>query len=149
MNGELVTVPLHEVAHSRTGDKGNRLNASLIAYDPEAYKYLHKQVTAERVAEVFAVRGAITVRRYELPNLAAFNFVIDDVLEGGVNGSLNLDGHGKTLSFLLLTLAVTVPAALVRRGGLRDSAKPFIGSQEEAGDVESSPLTRASAKEAP
>lgn len=110
-----ITVPLHEVAHSRTGDKGNRLNASLIAYDPIAYLYLAAQVTAERVSELFSIRGPVMARRYDLPNLSAFNFVIDDVLEGGVNGSLNLDGHGKTLSFLLLTLNVQVPRSIVRR----------------------------------
>ena len=120
MTEGLVTVPLHEVAHSRTGDKGNRLNASLIAYDPEAYPHLAAQVTVERVADLFSLRGAVSVRRYDLPKLAAFNFVIDDVLEGGVNGSLNLDGHGKTLSFLLLTLAVDVPYSLVSRGKGRE-----------------------------
>lgn len=116
MSEGFVTVPLHEVAHSRTGDKGNRLNASLVAYDPVAYPYLAAQVTVDRVADLFSIRGAVSVRRYDLPKLAAFNFVIDDVLEGGVNGSLNLDGHGKTLSFLLLTLSVDVPYSLIARG---------------------------------
>lgn len=114
MNETLVTVPLHAVAHSRTGDKGNRLNASLIAYQPALYPCLAAQVTAERVAGLFSLRGPVRVRRYDLPKLSAFNFVIDDVLEGGVNGSLNLDGHGKTLSFLLLTLAVQIPPAMLR-----------------------------------
>jgi len=108
-----VTIPLHDIAHSRTGDKGNRLNASLIAYDPAAFVHLQEQVTAARVAELFSIRGFVKVTRYELPKLSALNFVIDDVLEGGVNGSLNLDGHGKTLSFLLLSLRVNVPADLV------------------------------------
>jgi len=66
------------------------------------------------VHELFRHRGATGVRRYELPLIAAFNFVIDDVLEGGVNGSLNLDGHGKTHSFRLLELPVRVPARFVR-----------------------------------
>ena len=61
-----------------------------------------RQVTAERVAEAFAARKPTRVVRYDLPKLAAFNFVLDDVLEGGVNASLGLDGHGKSLSFLLL-----------------------------------------------
>ena len=108
-----IKVRLHEVAHSRTGDKGNRLNASLIPYDPAIYPHLARQVTPSRVADLFSIRGPVNVVRYDLPKLGAFNFVVDDVLEGGVNGSLNLDGHGKTLSFLLLTLEVEVPANLV------------------------------------
>lgn len=109
------TVPLHQIAHSRTGDKGNRLNASLIVYSADAYGYVAAQVTPHRVAELFSFRGPVVVRRYDLPLIHAFNFVIDDVLEGGVNGSLNLDGHGKTLSFLLLTLPVRVPVTLLDR----------------------------------
>jgi hypothetical protein len=102
-------VPLHEVAHSRAGDKGNRCNISVIAFDPSAYQVLLDQVTPDRVLQFFAHRGATGVRRYELPWIAALNLVIDDVLEGGVNGALNLDGHGKTLAYHLLALEVDVP----------------------------------------
>lgn len=111
---ELVEVPLHSVAHGRAGDKGNRLNISLFPYDAELYPLLVRQVTAERVHDLFRHRGATGVRRYELPLIAGLNFVIDDVLEGGINGSLNLDGHGKTHSFRLLSLPVRVPARFVR-----------------------------------
>lgn len=114
---QTVRVRLHEVCHARTGDKGNRLNVSLIPYHAEAFETLRSQVTEQRILELFAHRGATAVRRYELPNLPAFNFVIDDVLQGGVNASLNLDGHGKTLSFLVLTLEVDVPSSLTRHGG--------------------------------
>lgn len=103
------SVRLHEIAHARTGDKGNRANISLIAYEPEWYDLLVDQVTPERVRQAFAHRGATHVVRYELPRLGALNFVIDDVLEGGVNGSLNLDGHGKSLSFHLLSERIDVP----------------------------------------
>lgn len=102
-------VPLHAVAHSRAGDKGNRLNLSLIPYDPAHYSALAEQVTEERVLALFRHRGASRVTRHDLPLLHAFNFVVDDVLEGGVNGSLNLDGHGKTHSFRLLALTVRLP----------------------------------------
>lgn len=102
-------VPLHAVAHSRAGDKGNRLNLSLIPYDPAHYALLAEQVTEARVLALFRHRGAMRVVRYDLPLLQAFNFVVDDVLEGGVNGSLNLDGHGKTHSFRLLSLTVRMP----------------------------------------
>jgi len=106
---ELVEVPLHRIAHGRAGDKGDRLNVSVIAYQAEHYPLLREQVTAERVAELFAHRRAGRIRRYELPRLWALNFVIDDVLEGGVNDALNLDGHGKSNSFLVLSLMVRVP----------------------------------------
>lgn len=102
-------VALHAVAHSRAGDKGNRLNLSLIPYDPAHYAPLAEQVTAARVLELFRHRGATACVRHDLPLLHAFNFVLDEVLEGGVNGALNLDGHGKTLSFRLLALTVRLP----------------------------------------
>jgi hypothetical protein len=107
-----VPVRLHEVAHARAGDKGNRLNISLIPYDATLYPVLAEQVTEERVFSLFRHRGATRVVRYDLPTIAAFNFVIDDMLEGGVNSSLNLDGHGKSNSFRLLSLIVEVPANL-------------------------------------
>lgn len=113
MNGDsLIRVPLHEVAHGRTGDKGNRVNISVIPYRDEAWPFLLEQVTEERVRAWFAHKGAGKTVRYELPNLPALNFVIDDVLQGGVNASLNLDGHGKSLAFHLLALPVEVPARL-------------------------------------
>ena len=117
-----ITIPLHAVAHARAGDKGNRSNISLIPYLPEAFEHLVAQVTEERVLAVFAHKGARAVRRYLLPRLPAMNFVIDDALEGGVNASLCLDGHGKALSFLLLgDICVRVPVECVpapRRPGV-------------------------------
>ena len=110
-----VEARLHEIAHARAGDKGNRSNISLIPYDPEAWPVLLEQATEARVLALFAARGATRVTRHELPNLPALNFVIDDALQGGVNAALNLDQHGKTLSFLLLSLPVTVPRRLLRR----------------------------------
>ena len=101
-------VRLNDIANARTGDKGNRLNLVLVCRDPAHYAAVAAQGTAERVAEVFAARKPTRVVRYDLPKLAAFNFVLDDVLEGGVNASLGLDGHGKSLSFLLADLTVTI-----------------------------------------
>jgi len=103
------TVALRALAHGRTGDKGNRSNISVIALDARDYDLLVQQVTEARVAGLFAHRRPSAVRRYLLPKLAAMNFVIDDVLDGGVNGSLNLDSHGKALAFLLLELPITLP----------------------------------------
>ena len=109
---DLVEVKLIEVAHARTGDKGNISNISLIPYTPEIYPLLLEQVTEARVLERFRHKGATGCTRYELPNLPALNFVIADALEGGVNNALNLDLHGKTLSYHLLGMTVRVPRRL-------------------------------------
>lgn len=104
----MARVPLQTIANARSGDKGNRLNIALVCRDPVHYAAVATQVTAERVAQAFAHRKPARVVRYDLPKLAAFNFVLDDVLEGGVNASLGLDGHGKALSFLLLAIEVDI-----------------------------------------
>ncbi len=95
---------LRELAHARTGDKGDVSNISVIAYHPIDYAFLVEQVTTDRVRAHFAgfVRG--TVRRYEIPGLDALNFVIEGALGGGVTRSLSLDQHGKSLSSSLLDM---------------------------------------------
>ena len=113
MNPTDLTVPLYRLAHGRTGDKGDRSNISVIAWHPALWDVLVQQVTEEAVARQFAARGPTRVTRYLLPQLQAMNFVLDGVLDGGVNDALNLDSHGKALSFLLLDLPVRMPAALV------------------------------------
>jgi hypothetical protein len=115
------SVKLHEIANARSGDKGNRLNIALVCRDPAHYDAIARQVTAERVKEIFAARKPTQVVRYDLPKLAAFNFVLDDVLEGGVNASLGLDGHGKSLSFLLLEMDVQIDAGAASRSATNKS----------------------------
>jgi len=109
----VTAVALYRLAHGRTGDKGDRSNISVIALRPEAYDVLVQQVTEARVAALFAHRRPTVVKRYLLPRLGAMNFVIDGVLDGGVNGSLNLDTHGKALAFLLLEMTIDVPPHLL------------------------------------
>ena len=99
-------IPLHQLAHGRTGDKGNIVNISVIAYRAEDYPLLVAQVTPERVAAHFGHRRPTSVQRHLLPNIAAMNFVLHDVLDGGVNDSLNLDSHGKALAFHLLAMNI-------------------------------------------
>jgi hypothetical protein len=111
----MASVPLHLIAHGRTGDKGNRSNISVIAYRPEAFPFIAEQLTEARVAAAFRHRRPSAVKRYLLPKMHAMNFVLDGVLDGGVNDSLNLDSHGKTLSFLVLDIEIEVPDDLVRR----------------------------------
>jgi hypothetical protein len=105
-------VPLYRAAHGRTGDKGNRSNISVIAWHPALWNLLVEQLSEAAVARQFAHRHPSRVTRHLLPQLQAMNFVLDDVLDGGVNDALNLDSHGKALSFLLLDLPIRVPAEL-------------------------------------
>lgn len=109
----IITVPLYRAAHGRTGDKGNRSNISVIAWHPALWDLLVHQVTEAAVAAQFAHRRPTRVTRHLLPRLHAMNLVLDEVLDGGVNDALNLDSHGKALSFRLLELPIRVPQALL------------------------------------
>lgn len=109
----IITVPLYRAAHGRTGDKGNRSNISVVAWHPALWDLLLAQVTEAAVAAQFAHRRPTRVTRHLLPRLHAMNFVLDEVLDGGVNDALNLDSHGKALSFRLLELPIEVPQALL------------------------------------
>ena len=97
---------LWEIAHSRTGDKGNISNLSLIAYDIKDFPLLKEKITAERVKKHFQdiVKGEVI--RYEMPQLGAFNFVMYDALGGGVTRTLSMDLHGKGLSSFLLDMEI-------------------------------------------
>jgi hypothetical protein len=101
-------VSLLELAHARSGDKGDTANVGLIALSPEIYPILVREVTAERVKEHFGpmVKGA--VERFELPNLSALNFLLHESLGGGGTRSLMTDAQGKTFSTALLRMWVDV-----------------------------------------
>jgi len=107
-----IDVPLYRLAHSRTGDKGDISNLSVIAWRPDCYEILVDAVTESRVAEWFSARQPSRVTRYLVPSLHAMNLVLEGVLDGGVNDALNLDTHGKGLSFWLLDMPVRVPETL-------------------------------------
>jgi hypothetical protein len=100
---------LRDIAHSRTGDKGDICNISVIARRAEDYALLCETVTAARVRDHFGgiVQGEVV--RYELPGIAALNFVLHGALGGGVTRSLRLDAHGKSLSSRLLDLEIQGP----------------------------------------
>jgi len=97
---------LLDIAHSRTGDKGNISNVSLIAYNSKDYAILCEKITADKVKKHFRdiVKGDVI--RYELPNIHALNFVMYDALGGGVTRSLSIDMHGKGLSSYLLNMEI-------------------------------------------
>jgi hypothetical protein len=97
---------LRAIAHGRAGDKGRRVNLSVIAFDPADYAHIAREVTVERVAAHLADLISGPVVRYELPQLAALNFVLERPPGGGVTETLALDPHGKSLSAALLDLEI-------------------------------------------
>ncbi len=104
---------LIDIAHAKSGDKGDSVNIGLIARDRSNYALLAREVTADRVAEHFAGICLGEVRRYELPNLWAINFVLHNTLGGGGTVSLKLDAQGKTIASAMLLMNVEVPDDLV------------------------------------
>ena len=97
---------LHDIAHARTGDKGDTSNISVIAYDPANWSLIREAVTSARVAAHFGTFRESSVTRYEVPQLHALNFVIRGALTGGVTRSLALDAHGKCLASVLLDMDI-------------------------------------------
>ncbi|WP_066400528.1 AtuA-related protein [Neobacillus mesonae] len=100
------TVKLIDIAHSRTGDKGDTLNISLIPYNEADYEWLGEKVSPQKVKEHLKniVKGKVT--RYDLPNIKAYNFVCEQSLMGGVTTSLAIDTHGKSISSALLEMEI-------------------------------------------
>jgi len=110
---EIVTVPLSELAHARSGDKGDMANIGVIARAPEIYPWLVDVLTAEVVKKYFAGICRGDVERHEVPNLWALNFLLGESLGGGGTVSLRLDAQGKTLSHALLAMPVRASRALI------------------------------------
>lgn len=106
-------VRLFDVAHARSGDKGNRCNIGVIAHRPELYPVLLRELTAARVKTHFGALCRGPVERYELPNLGALNFVLHDALDGGGLASLRLDRQGKSYGYALLRMEIDVPDELL------------------------------------
>lgn len=97
---------LREIAHSRTGDKGNISVISVIAYNDKDYPILKEIVTADKVKAYFQGIVQGEVARYELDGISALNFVMQDALGGGVTRSLSTDAHGKSLAYALLEMEI-------------------------------------------
>ena len=108
-------VRLVDIAHARSGDKGDTANVGVIAMRPEWYELLARELTERRVADHF--RGVITgsVKRFELPNLSALNFLLHGALDGGGTLSLKTDAQGKVFSTALLRMVLDVPEPEARR----------------------------------
>lgn len=99
---------LRDIAHARTGDKGNTSNLSVFVYDGDHYEAIAAQLTGEYLKREFGDLLTGDITRYELPQLNGLNFVMRNALEGGVNESLNLDGHGKSWSSMVLDLEIEI-----------------------------------------
>jgi hypothetical protein len=116
-------VRLLDVAHARSGDKGDTANVGLIALKAEWYPLLERYVTRERVASHFARVIHGEVERYELPNLWALNFLLHGALGGGGTVSLKTDAQGKVFSTALLRMQIEVPDAEAKKLGLPSSGQ--------------------------
>ena len=100
---------LLEIAHARSGDKGNHANIGVIAYDDRGFELLRNALTADVVKEFFEPMAPSKVERFELPGIRAFNFLLHDVLGGGGSRSLRIDSQGKTLASVLMEIEIAVP----------------------------------------
>jgi hypothetical protein len=114
----MARVKLLQIAHARSGDKGDTANVGLIALKPDFYPFLVEQVTADRVKKHFDGICFGAVERFELPNLGALNFLLHESLDGGGTLSLKTDAQGKTYSAALLRMEIDVPDELLSKDPL-------------------------------
>ncbi|MBS0209942.1 MAG: hypothetical protein JSS27_13420 [Planctomycetes bacterium] len=105
-------ITLSEIAHSRSGDKGNHANIGVVAHTPAGYEWLCEHLTVERVAEYFRGLEPTRVERFELPRIGALNFVLYNVLGGGASLSLRMDTQGKLLGTAIAQLPLPRPEHL-------------------------------------
>jgi hypothetical protein len=111
---DLAEVPLLQVAHARSGDKGNSSNIAIFCRKPEYMPWLRTQLTAERIAAHFAAVAEGPVERFEAPGLSAFNFLIQNALGGGGMASARIDPQGKAYGQRALEMMVRVPRRWLR-----------------------------------
>ncbi len=105
-------VPLSQIAHTRSGDKGDMCNIGVIAFEEKHYPVLVREVTAERVKRHFGELVKGQVERFELPNLGALNFLLHQALGGGGTVSLRTDAQGKTFGAALLGMEIELPPGI-------------------------------------
>jgi hypothetical protein len=106
----MTNIALSDIAHGRSGDKGNHANVAVIAYTQAGYDWLRQHLTAEVVAAYFAPMAPSRVERYEAANVWGLNFLLYDILAGGASQSLRIDSQGKTLALTLLQMPIERPA---------------------------------------
>lgn len=111
---------LGAIAHARSGDKGSNANIGVIAYSEKGYRFLEQYLTKERVVHFFSALNLQSVKRYELPNLGALNFILEGVLSGGGSRSLRIDAQGKALGQAILEMPLELSLAELRVLGVND-----------------------------
>ena len=104
------TIRLGQIAHARSGDKGNHANIGVVAYTPAGFEFIQRELTTDRVAEFFSGLESTCIDRYELPKVGALNFVLHNALAGGASRSLRIDTQGKLLGTAVLELPLPAPA---------------------------------------
>jgi hypothetical protein len=109
---------LSDIAHGRSGDKGNHANIAVIAYTSAGFAWLKEHLTGEVVRNYFAILQPSRVERFEAANVSALNFVLYDVLAGGASRSLRIDTQGKTLALAMLQMPIDRP------GNLQEMLRP-------------------------
>lgn len=109
-------IRLGDVAHARSGDKGDHANVGVIAFAAEDYEFLRRALTAERVKAFFGDICRGPVERYEMPNVRALNFVLRSALGGGASASLRIDSQGKTFATAILEMRLPGPGPLAGKG---------------------------------
>jgi hypothetical protein len=115
-------IPLSQIAHGRSGDKGNHANVAIIAYTAAGYDWLRQHLTADVVRGYFAAMGPSRVEQFEAANVWGLNFVLYDILAGGASRSLRIDTQGKTLALALLQMPIERPANVE---AMRRAAKEY------------------------
>ena len=106
------TIPIGQIAHSRSGDKGNHANVAIIAFTQQGYEWLKIHASIEAVGKYFANLGASRVERFEAENIFGLNFMLYDALAGGASRSLRIDTQGKALGQAVLAMQVPRPMNL-------------------------------------
>jgi hypothetical protein len=124
MKSMSTTIRLSQIAHARSGDKGNHANIGVIAYTARGFEFLRDVLTAEKLEQYFVGLGLRRVERFELPRIWALNFLLYDALAGGASMSLRIDTQGKLLSTALLEMELPVPKDL--EAMLRVSGAPSV-----------------------
>lgn len=115
-------IRLGDIAHARSGDKGNHANVGVIAYTRAGYEFLGKYLTETRVAEYLLPLRPRAVQRFAMPGIGAYNFVLQDILAGGASRSLRTDNQGKVLAVAVLEVLIPTPPNW--REMIRPSASP-------------------------